>query len=210
MTLCLVTGRAAIGASLDELVEQARRAAAAGVDLVQIRERDLEGRDLAALVKRVVAATRGTGAKVVVNDRVDVALASGADGVHLRADSIPVHAARHLAPGPFLVGRSIHSVDEARAAAGADYLIAGTVFPTASKPDGDRYLGLDGLGEIVRATPLPVLAIGGIAHDRLADVAATGAAGVAAIRMFARSDRPALETIVADARRLFDKVKTAS
>ena len=191
MTRCLVTDRRRLCPEADSLpaalacvVEQARRAAAAGVDLIQIRERDLEAAALAALVAEVVAVTRGSVTRVVVNDRIDVALAAGADGVHLRGDSVPVEAARRLLAAPRLVGRSVHGIEEARSASGADYLIAGTVFSSASKPGAAELLGLDGLRAIVRATPIPVLAIGGITADRIADVLATGAAGIAAIGLF--------------------------
>jgi thiamine-phosphate pyrophosphorylase len=188
---CLVTDRrrlcgehAPIVVARRALVALVERACADGVDFVQVRERDLEARDLAALVADVVAAARGSRTRVLVNDRVDVALACGADGVHLRADSMPVPAVRRLAPPPFLVGRSIHSADEARLAVGADYVIAGTVFPTASKPDAHPVLGVAGLAAIVRETAVPVLAIGGITADRVPDVLAAGAAGYAAIGLF--------------------------
>jgi len=191
VTRCLVTDRRrlcpeadSLSAALACVVEQARRAAAAGVDLIQIRERDLEAAALAALVAEVVAVTRGSVTRVVVNDRIDVALAAGADGVHLRGDSVPVEAARRLLAAPRLVGRSVHGIEEARSASGADYLIAGTVFSSASKPGAAELLGLAGLRAIVRATPIPVLAIGGITADRIADVLATGAAGIAAIGLF--------------------------
>lgn len=192
MTRCLVTDRRRLcpGArsfadARRGLVEQARRAAAEGIDLIQVRERDLEAADLAALVADVVAITRGSATRVLVNDRIDVALACGADGVHLRADSVPVAEARRLLPAPRLVGRSVHSVREAVAAAGADYLIAGTVFPSASKRTGSaELLGIEGLRAIVDATAVPVLAIGGITPDRIDSVLAAGAAGIAAIGLF--------------------------
>jgi thiamine-phosphate pyrophosphorylase len=191
MMLCLVTDRRRIApadAPFDVarrcLVAQARHAAEAGVDLIQVRERDLEAGDLAALVAELVAVTRGTATRVVVNDRLDVALACAADGVHLRADSIPVEAARRLAPTGFLVGRSVHGAGEAAAAAGANYVIAGTVFPSESKRSGPPLLGLDGLRAVVSAMPVPVLAIGGITSARFDDVAAAGPAGVAAIGLF--------------------------
>lgn len=202
MTICLVTDR-----RRQDPVTQTKRAIDAGIDLVQIRERDLGAARLAALVGTLVALTRGTATRVVVNDRLDVALACGADGVHLRSDSITPAAARRLAPPGFLVGRSVHRVDEAREAAGADYLIAGTVFRSASKFETDRLLGIDGLGEMVRATRTPVLAIGGVALDRLDEIAASGAAGVAAIGLFA-SDGP-FQEIVDSMRMRFDRVKTA-
>jgi len=207
VTLCFVTDRRRFGWSPADLVSAARDAAQAGIDLIQVRERDLEARDLAAIVTRVLEASAGTPARVVVNDRLDVALTCGAQGVHLRADSIPIADARALAPPPFLVGRSVHSVDEARKAGGADYVIAGTVFATGSKP-GAALLGLDGLAAIVVATPLPVLAIGGIGLDEIPAVSRTGAAGVAAIALFGGASQMRIRAIVDGARRRFDSVKT--
>jgi thiamine-phosphate diphosphorylase len=137
---------------------------------------------------------------VVVNDRLDVALASGADGVHLRGDSIPPGSARSIAPPGFLIGRSVHHVEEARAVApDVDYLVAGTVFPTSSKAGRTEWLGVEGLGRICRSVSVPVLAIGGMTPDRLADVATSGAAGVAAIGLFASENR-SLADVVVDAR----------
>lgn len=144
------------------------------------------------------------GARIVVNDRLDVALACGAAGVHLRSDSVSPGAARTLAPPGFLIGRSVHSAAEAREAApDADYLIAGTVFATPSKPSGHRLLGLDGLAAIVRSVNVPVLAIGGMTVERLSEVAATGAAGVAGIGIFLEDASPAV-------RMWFDSVRSAS
>jgi len=198
VTRCLVTDRRRLCPDADSfaaarrcLVEQARRAAGVGVDLIHIRERDLGGASLAALVSDLVAVTRGSTTRVVVNDRIDVALVSGADGVHLRGDSVSVVAARRLLPPPLLVGRSVHTVQEASAASDADYLIAGTVFPSAAKPGAAELLGLDGLRAIVSASAVPVLAIGGITPDRIAEVLAAGAAGIAAIGLFIDSLKPA-------------------
>jgi thiamine-phosphate diphosphorylase len=189
--LCLVTDRrrlapadAPLDASRRCLVAQARHAADARVDLIQVRERDLEAAELAALVADLLAVTRGTPTRVVVNDRLDVALACSADGVHLRGDSIAVEAARRLAPEGFLIGRSVHRAEEAAQTAGADYVIAGTVFPSESKSAGQAVLGLDGLRAIVAAVRVPVLAIGGVTEDRFDQVAAAGAGGVAAIGLF--------------------------
>lgn len=201
MTRCLVTDRRRLSphdqsfaAARRCLVEQAQRASGDGIELIQIRERDLEAADLAAVVTDIVAVTRGSATRVVVNDRLDVALACGADGVHLRADSVSIAAARALAtsfPRAFLVGRSVHTVAEARAASGADYLIAGTVFPSASKPPAAALLGVEGLKAIVEATTVPVLAIGGITPDRIKDVVLAGASGIAAIGLFIDSLKPA-------------------
>jgi len=181
VTICLVTDR-----RRQPVVDQVRAAAEAGVDVCQIRERDLGARALAALVGESLAAVRGTRTRIVVNDRLDVALSCGADGVHLRADSIPAAQARTLAPEGFLIGRSVHGLDEARlAAAHVDYLIAGTAFSTASKPDQREWLGEAGLRAISEAVAVPVWAIGGVTPDTLAVVQASGASGIAAIGLFA-------------------------
>jgi len=156
------------------------------VHLVQIRERDLDGGPLTRLVAACVAAVRGTRTRILVNDRLDIALAAGAHGVHLRAGSFGACRVRSMAPRPFLVGRSVHSVEEAVAAAdegGLDYLIFGTVFESASKP-GHAAAGVAGLAAVSGATRLPVLAIGGMTRERIPDVMAAGASGVAAISMF--------------------------
>jgi thiamine-phosphate pyrophosphorylase len=187
--LCLVTDRRRLapGASFDvarqRLLEQVRWATTSHVDLIQIRERDLEAAPLAALVDDLVRVCRGSGTRVVVNDRLDVALACGADGVHLRHDSVPAGRVRSIVPPGFLIGRSVHSALEAAQAGPVDYLIAGTVYSTSSKPTTFP-IGLQGLAEIVQATSVPVLAIGGLTADALEAVAATGAAGVAAIGLF--------------------------
>jgi thiamine-phosphate pyrophosphorylase len=188
---CLVTDRhrlcsntTAFDVARERLVDQAKWATKSKVDLIQVRERDLETADLATLVSDFVRVSRGSGTRVVVNDRVDVALACGADGVHLRHDSVPAGTLRKIVPAGFLVGRSVHRVAEATAAGPVDYLIAGSVFPTPSKPAATPLLGLDGLAEIVQAVAVPVLAIGGISPERLDEVAATGAAGIAGIGLF--------------------------
>ena len=222
--ICLVTDRqrlvpagAAPGASRTCLVAQVRHAVEAGIDLIQVRERDLEAGELAALVTELLAVTRATPTRIIVNDRMDVALACGADGVHLRGDSIPIAEARRLAPAGFLIGRSVHGVDEAIGAAGADYLIAGTVCASASKPAQAPLIGIEGLRSITRAVDLPVLAIGGIAGDRIGEVAAAGAAGFAAIGLFMAAHRDAegegcrvveLRQIVKNARSRFDRLNT--
>jgi thiamine-phosphate diphosphorylase len=222
--ICLVTDRRRLaggGAPIDEwrrcLISQARYAVDAGVDLVQIRERDLEAAELARLVADVLLVARGTTTRVIVNDRLDVALACGADGVHLRSDSPAVAAARQMTPAGFLIGRSVHRVDDLADAAGADYVIAGSVFPSASKPHAAQWLGAAGLRTMVRAARMPVLAIGGVTGERLDDIAATGAAGFAAIGLFVRpgghetaaSCRAIpLQGIVEQARARFDSVNT--
>lgn len=186
--ICLVTDRRRLapGESLqvqmDRLVAQAAEAARAGVDLIQLRERDLEGAALARLARRLIDAAAP--ARVVVNDRGDVALAAGAHGVHLRADSYEAGRLRGLAPAGWLIGRSVHTPAEAIAAGEAvDYLVFGSVYPTASK-SGALPAGAAELKKVAAAADTRVLAIGGVTVARLPEIAATGSAGVAAIELF--------------------------
>jgi thiamine-phosphate diphosphorylase len=211
--ICLVTDRRRLPGG--DLAGQVRDAVDLGIELIHVRERDLEAGALAALVAALLVITKGTSTRLVVNDRLDVALACGADGVQLRGDSIPVAAARRLGPSGFLIGRSVHGVSEAIAAADADYLVAGTVFPSASKAAGTPLLGVEGLRAIVRAVDRPVLAIGGVSEARIGEVADAGAAGFAAIGLFmpaphdaaVRGDRLAeLRQIVKGARSRFDRL----
>ena len=184
--LCLITDRQ----RYPDVVGTIRRGAGQGVQIVQLRERDLDGGPLLTLAGDCLNAIRGTTTRLVVNDRVDVAVAAGAHGVHLRADSVAAAAVRRIAPPGFLVGRSVHSVDEAVTAArdgAVDYLIFGTVFPSASKPDRPA-AGLDRLREVAGAVPVPVLAVGGVTRQNMAAVLSTGAAGIAGISMFAEGD----------------------
>ena len=197
MIQCLVTSRRRLcpgAASFDDerraILEQARRAVEDRIDFIQLREPDLGAAVLAALAADLVSTARGSATRIVVNDRLDVALASGAHGVHLRTNSLPAHAVRTIAPPPFIVGRSVHTIAEAQDAGAVDYLIAGTVFTTPSKRDADRLLGVDGLRSIVAASRVPVLAIGGVRADNLSAIASTGAAGFAAIGLFIDTLRP--------------------
>ncbi len=187
MILQLITDRRRLapGARQDSaircLLEQVRYAVEAGLDIVQVRETDLDGGALSSVVSQALALTQGTPTRLVVNERLDVALACGADGVHLRSQSFGAARVRALAGPGFLIGRSVRSVDEARQAGPVDYLMAGTVWSTPSKPEGHPLLGTDGLRQIVEVAGVPVLAVGGIDTRRLESLAGTGAAGVAAI-----------------------------
>jgi thiamine-phosphate pyrophosphorylase len=192
------------------LVTQAGHAVRAGVDVIQVRERDLDAAALLALTKEIVALAAGSRTRVVVNERLDVALAAGAGGVHLPAASLPVRQARSMSPEGFLIGRSVHDVIELDGALGADYVIAGTVWPTPSKPDpARRLLGIEGLALLAARAPMPVLAIGGVTRERMKAVAAAGAAGAASIGMFLDDTAEGCRACdvtraVADARRAFD------
>jgi thiamine-phosphate pyrophosphorylase len=203
----MVTDRRRLAADQEtHLIERVVAAARAGVHLIQARERDLEARPLTRLVTRLIEAVRGTGARVLVNDRLDVALAAGAHGVHLRGDSLPAARARRMAPPAFLIGRSVHSREEALRAqdgGGLDYLVFGTVFDTESKP-GRGVAGLDALAEVAAATRLPVLAIGGITHGTLPRLQQAGAAGFAAIGLFTNCAVDELHASVHQASLLFD------
>ena len=200
--ICLVTDRRRSGPS--DLLDLIASAARAGVDLIQVREPDLSDRALLDLVRAALIAVAGTAARVVVNERTDVALAGGAAGVHLKAASVAASRVRAIAPRPFLIGRSVHGLDEAVDAErdGADYLCFGTVFPSESKPAGHPVAGVDALRALSARVSIPVLAIGGVSEHRIHDVAAAGAAGVAAIGLFAAS--PDLPALVRTLRRAFD------
>jgi thiamine-phosphate diphosphorylase len=206
--LCLITDRRRFGDDWERAtVALVREAAASGVDLIQVRERDLDGGPLVRLVRACIAAARGTRTRVLVNDRLDVALAAGAHGVHLRADSIPGARVRQIAPRGFLVGRSIHSIAEAAGAEvtrGLDYLMFGTVFDSSSKP-GREAAGLATLAAVADATTLPVIAVGGVTVARAGEAVRAGASGIAAIGMFADSAPADLRAIVERLDSSFDR-----
>ena len=214
--ICLVTDRRRLNsdldpdASMDRLVTFVRAAAEAGVDLVQLRERDLEGRDLERLTRECVEATAPTSCRILLNDRADVALAAGAHGVHLRSDSLSARLVRTLNQ-QWMIGRSVHSASEARrlaAEGGLDYLILGTMFPTSSKPGLGHTSGLAELDELRQGVSVPVLAIGGITLENAGVAIAHGAAGMAGIGLFIPPvgvpDAAHLGRTVAALRRLFD------
>ena len=173
------------------------QAIAAGVDWVQIREKDLPARSLLAVTETAVSQARQHGTtRVLVNDRLDVALAAHAHGVHLSTHSMPVDLVRKLAPPEFLVGVSCHSLAAAQAAekAGADYLLLGPIFSTPSKLQYGPPLGLATLRRVTSEVSIPVIALGGINADRVAACRENGAAGIAAIRLFQEAD--SLQTLV--------------
>ncbi len=180
-----ITDRKQAG-GLGPLLDAITRAAHAenAVDWIQIREKDLGGAELVALVRRALAAAPNV--RILVNERVDVALAAGAHGVHLPSNSPPLRRFRALAPQPFLIGVSCHSVDEVRRAEAeeADFVVFGPVFFTRSKAIYGEPLGIGQLGEAARAVDIPVLALGGVTHANTAACLAAGAAGVAGISLF--------------------------
>jgi thiamine-phosphate pyrophosphorylase len=190
-SLCLVTDRRAaapdarsVAAQLTALERQLDEAVEAGIDLIQLREGDLSARDLLALAARVANRARQTRTRVLVNDRADVSFGIQDVGLHLKSDGPPVPAVRPLGGRDRLIGRSAHDPVDVRLAGGADYLIFGTVFPSASKPPGAPAAGVDALGRAAAAVTIPVLAIGGVTPERVAECQRAGAAGIAAIGIF--------------------------
>lgn len=204
--VCMITAPIASSAEEDGLIQRIGSAARAGAHLIQIRQPHVEALALTRLVERARQAVAGTAARVLVNDRVDVALSAGAHGVHLRGESMPAARVRAIAPAGFVIGRSVHAVAEALAVerdGGLDYLLFGTVFATDSKP-GLAPAGVEGLAAVCASASLPVLAIGGISVSSLAPVGRIGAAGFAAIGLFASAELEALPQLVAAARSAFD------
>ena len=159
------------------------RALSAGVKAVQLREKDLDIRSLAELAGDLLALTRKHDGLLFINDRVDLVLALGADGVHLRSDSMPIRAARRvLGPHP-LIGTSVHNVAEVlnAEADGADFAVLGPVYDTPSKRAYGDPIGLRPLEEASQQSHIPVFAIGGISLPRVQEVSRVGARGVAII-----------------------------
>ena len=158
-------------------------ALAAGAPAVQVRAKGASARELLELGRQLLPLARERGALLFVNDRLDVALALGADGVHLGPDDLPVAAARRAMPAGFLIGASTDDPDVAPrlVAEGADYIGCGAVYATSTKPDAGDVIGLEGLDRVALAVDVPVIGIGGISVARSAEVATTAAAGVAVV-----------------------------
>ncbi len=146
---------------------------------------------MCAFVRAAIALVRPYGTRVLVNDRLDVALASGADGVHLRVNSLPVAEVRRCVAADFLVAASTHSLAEAQAAerAGADFIVCGPVYETPSKRAYGAPLGIPAFAEVCRTVNVPVFALGGIKLDNFRTTLANGAAGIAAIGLFTQPDK---------------------
>ena len=163
-----------------------------GVTCVQVREKSIATRLFLDRVRAVLSVARPNGVTVLVNDRVDVALAAGADGVHLGQDDLPPREARRLLGPGRTLGVTAGDPEAARRAEadGADYLGSTAVFRTATKPDAGDPIGLHGLAAIVRAVRIPVIGIGGIDAANAASVLATGAAGIAVVTAITRAESP--------------------
>jgi thiamine-phosphate pyrophosphorylase len=188
--VCLVTDGRRLGGSSASGPDRVRRLgewlrdAIGVVDLIQIREPDLDAVHLFGLAVQLVALASGSSTKILVNSRADVARAAGADGVHLRGDGLPVGTVRRFAPERWLIGRSAHTVAEVLGASDADYVTFGTIFSTTSKQDLLTFHGVEGLHAAAQASSRPILAIGGMTPERAALCRQAGAAGIAAIGAF--------------------------
>lgn len=167
------------------VLDVVQAAVSAGAPSIQLRDKTAPARELAATGRALLPLTRAAGALLFINDRLDVALAIGADGVHVGPDDIPVAAIRPIVPKRFLIGTSTDDPEEAHrlVSEGADYLGCGTVYRTATKSDAGEAIGIGRLEQVILAVDVPVVGIGGVTVVRSREIAdETGAAGVAVIR----------------------------
>lgn len=176
-----ITGRHSSGVGVHDLLAIIERSVAARVNYIQIREKDLDTRISLDLVRAAVELARSSTTRILVNDRVDVALAAGAHGAHLRSDGISVAEWRRVLPEAFLLARSCHTPEEVRGAQDANFLVFGPVFASPGKGPAQ---GLAALGEATEISRVPVLALGGISEANAEECIRHGAAGIAGIRMF--------------------------
>ena len=174
------------------LLDVVRACLRGGATCVQLREKSGDAAAMAHVARVVKDAAHSAGALFIVNDRVDVALAVGADGAHLGDDDLPIHAARKISPHGFILGASVDSVAGALDAVsqGADYLGVGPVYATFSKADAGDAIGVRPIAELGSATSLPIVGIGGITAENAAAVRRAGAAGVAVISAVMQSRDP--------------------
>ncbi|RNC72725.1 MAG: thiamine phosphate synthase [Desulfuromonadales bacterium] len=194
-TLYLITDRHQTGGRpLPDVIEETLKG---GVRAVQLREKDLSPRELLDLARTMREVTARHGARLFINDRVDIALASGADGVHLGEASIPADEARKILGPDRFIGVSCHSHDGALAAqdAGADFITFGPVYPTPTKAAYGDPVGLEQLTEAAQLLRIPVFALGGIKKSNANEVVAAGAAGIALISAIISADSPQEEAL---------------
>jgi thiamine-phosphate pyrophosphorylase len=177
-----ITDRAQLG-SVEALLENIAKQLARGIEIIQLRERDLSARDLLSLAETVLRIPNPGGTRLLINDRIDVALACGAAGVHLRGNAVAPRRIRKMTPGDFLIGVSCHSVEDVRRAEdeGASFAVLAPIFATPGKGPA---LGIGPLAEAARAVKIPVLALGGMTHERVKECMDAGAGGIAGISLF--------------------------
>lgn len=170
-----------------------RAALTTGRCAIQVRAKELSDRSALDLTLRILELARPVGALVLLNDRLDVALTAGADGVHLGTDDLPVARVRAVVPPGFVIGATVRSAHQARSAeeCGATYLGVGPAYTTSTKEGLPEPLGPDGVAAVVSATALPVIAVGGVTADRVAPLRAAGAHGVAVVAALSEAEDPA-------------------
>jgi len=192
-SLCFVTNRSVCHKK--SLLDQIKGAVKGGVNIVQLREKDLPAKTVFKLASELRAVIKHP-SLLFINDRIDVALACGADGIQLSENSLPVKITRKLTGPSMLIGRSVHDLDTAISAEsdGADLIILGSIFDTRSHPDSHGK-GLKFIEEIARIVKVPVIGIGGIDKHNIGDVARTGAIGAAVTRALMESDEPHIDAL---------------
>jgi thiamine-phosphate pyrophosphorylase len=166
-----------------QVVDVVRAAVTAGAPAIQLRDKAANARELLEAGRIILPVVHGAGALFFINDRVDVALALGADGVHVGPNDTPASAIRRVVPQGFIIGGSTDKPAQAQqlVSDGVDYIGCGTVYTTSTKPDAGASIGVKGLQSVVDSVEVPVIGIGGISADRVAEVARSGAAGVATV-----------------------------
>lgn len=171
------------------LLEQTEAALKGGATLIQLRDKQSNGRELFEIAVAMKKICHKYGAPLIINDRLDIALAAEADGVHLGQNDLPLESVRSFLPEDFIVGVSAHTVKEAQEALhnGASYIGIGAAFPTGSKGDAD-VVGVSRIGEIIKAVSIPAVGIGGITGKNVKDVMAAGVDGVAVISAIVSSE----------------------
>ncbi|WP_396626274.1 thiamine phosphate synthase [Luteitalea sp.] len=195
-----------------QVVRYVAALAGAGVDAIQVREREWPDGRLVSLAREAVVAVRGTACRLLLNERAHVALAAQAHGVHLRGAGVSALRLRPVVPADWVIGRSVHASDGAGIAEGADYALFGTVWASGSKPMGAPVAGVDGLSAWVASACVPVVAVGGVTLARCATARAAGASGMAGIDVFVeawRDGTDALERLVREVHAVFQDVERA-
>jgi thiamine-phosphate pyrophosphorylase len=190
VSVYLVTDRGLLAGR--RLTDVVAAAVAGGVTCVQLREKEASGREFVRIAKELLEVLRPVGVPLIINDRVDVAVAADADGAHVGQDDIPAAAARKILGPDKILGVTVATPEEAAKAAeeGADYVGASAVFATPTKRDAGQPMGIDGLRRLCMASPVPVVAIGGVNLENAGDMIRAGAAGVAVVRAIMAASDP--------------------
>lgn len=206
LSVYLVTDRTLLSGR--QLVDVVAAAVEGGVTCVQLREKDTPAREFVSLAEELLKVLRPAGVPLIINDRIDVAVAADADGAHVGRDDVPAAAARKILGPDRILGVTVATPDEALKAAeeGADYVGASAVFATPTKTDTGTPMGIEGLWRLCEVSPVPVVAIGGVNAENAAEMIRAGAAGVAVVRAIMAAPDPKaaaqqLREIVEKARR---------